>query len=37
MSASEYSYTTGGEEAVTHIELINVGGSGEVHKVILPL
>jgi hypothetical protein len=30
---SPYSWTTGGMRNVTHVELINRGGYGEVHKV----
>lgn len=31
---TDYSWTTGGDETVAHVEMINIGGHAEVHKVI---
>jgi hypothetical protein len=35
MDYNQFQYTTGGQINVSHIELIDVGGYGEVHKVCL--
>jgi len=34
---NRYAYTTGGDRDLSHLELIDRGGFGEVHKVFEPL